>query len=253
MGRLDDKVAVILGASDERSIGAATARRFVSEGGKVVLAARGLEGVQKVAEQTGGIAVACDITNESDLANLAKTAKDNYGRVDVGVNYAGANFHSSISDGNANDFRKASEIHFVGPAMFFKHMAKEMTDGGSLITTSSLTVLTAQPGLSAYAGSKAATDQMVRIAAVELGGQNIRVNAIAPGLTKTAMTETYFEMEGLRRGYLKEIPLGRFSTVDDIANAALWLASDEAFITGQVLDITGGQSLRRLPRPDEIA
>ena len=253
MGRLDNKVAVILGASDERSLGAATARRFAQEGAEIVVAARNLEGLQKVAESVNGTAIGCDITNEDDLAHLAKSAREIYGDLHIGINYAGAGFVGPIAKAQAEDFRKSSELHFVGPAMFFKHMAAEMKNGGSLMTTSTLTALTAPPGMAAYAGSKAGTDQMVRIAAGEFGPQNIRVNAIAPGFTNTAMTEAYFAMENVRTAYLKEIPLGRFVTVDDIANAALWLASDEAFITGQVIDITGGQSLRRLPRPDELS
>jgi NAD(P)-dependent dehydrogenase (short-subunit alcohol dehydrogenase family) len=121
-----------------------------------------------------------------------------------------------------------------------------------MITTSSLTALAAPPGLAAYAATKRGVDQMVRIAAVEYGSRGIRVNAIAPGFTRSAMTEGYFALPTLEGAFLREIPLGRLVTVNDIANAALWLASDEAFITGQVLDITGGQSLRRVPTNEEM-
>src|SRR5690606_4431667 len=133
-----------------------------------------------------------------------------------------------------------------------KQMAARMADGGSLITTSSLTALLAPPGLAAYAGTKKGVDQVVRIAAVEYGARGIRVNAIAPGFTESGMTAGYFDYPSIPRAFLKEVLLGRLTTVEDIANAALWLASDEAFITGQVLDITAGQSLRRTPTQEEM-
>lgn len=253
MGRLQGKRVVILGASDARSLGAATAKRITAEGAKVIVAARRLEGLEAVAKATGAIPIRCDITNEQDLADLAQKAVDKFGGLDVAINYAGVEVQGAILEASADDFRRASDVHFVGAAMFFKHMAAVMKDGGSLITTSTLTAKIAPPGLSAYAGSKAATDHMVRIVAGELGPMNIRVNAIAPGFTKTAMTSAYFEMEAVKSAFLKETPLGRFVTVDDIAETALWLASDEAFVTGQVIDVTGGQSLRRMPMPEDMA
>jgi len=128
-----------------------------------------------------------------------------------------------------------------------KHMAAATTGGGSIITTSSLTVLAQAPNYAAHAGAKGGADTVVRIAANKLGERGIRVNSIVPGFTKSAMTEAYFEMEAVTKAFAKEIPLGRFVTVEDIAETALWLASDEAFVTGQRIDVTGGQSLRRVP------
>ena len=252
MGRLTGKIAVILGASDERSMGAATARRFVEEGAKVVLAARRKDAVVAIAEKVGGIGVACDITKEEDIAALVKTAVDTYGGLHIAVNYSGVASEESILEATAETLRQASDVHFVGTALFMKHMAGAMIEGGSIITTSTLTALVQAPGLSAYAGSKAGADMIMKVAANELGERNIRVNSIAPGFTKSAMTEDYFAMEAVTKAFLREMPLGRFPTVEDIANAALWLASDESFTTGQIIDITAGQSLRRIPRADEF-
>lgn len=252
MGRLEGKVAVILGASNAESMGAATARRFAQEGARLVLAARRKEAVEAVARDVGAVAVACDITVEDDLVALAKTAVDHFGRLDIAVNYAGVESGGPLIETSAETFRQAADVHFVGTALFIKQMALAMAQGGSIITASSLTVLVQAPGLSAYAGSKGGADALVRVAANELGERNIRVNAIAPGFTKSAMTAGYFGAEAVTRAFLKEIPLGRFATVDDIANSALWLASDEALVTGQVIDVTAGQSLRRTPRPDEF-
>lgn len=94
---------------------------------------------------------------------------------------------------------------------------------------------------------------MMRIAACELGERGIRVNSIAPGFTRSSMTEGYFSIPTLEGAFLREIPLKRLSTVDDVANAVLWLASDEsAATTGQIIDVTAGQSLRRTPNSQEI-
>jgi len=253
MGRLEGKVAIILGASDERSMGAATARRFAQEGARLVLAARRKEAVDAIAGSLGALAVRCDITSEAEIAALAKAAVDRYGRLDAAVNYAGISVSESILDSTPEALKASCDVHFVGTVLFMKHMALAMKDGGSIITTSSLTVLAQAPGYAAYAGAKGGADVAVRIAANELGERNIRVNSIAPGFTKSAMTEDHFAVEAVTRAFLKEIPLGRFATVDDVAEVALWLASDEAFVTGQRIDVTAGQSLRRVPLASEFA
>ena len=167
MGRLDGKVVVILGASDERSMGAATARRFAKEGAKLVLAARRLDALEPIAAGVKGIAVACDITKEADLERLARTAVDKFGKLDVAINYAGVNMAAPLSEVTREALMQSCEVHLVGTALFFKHMGAKLSDGGAMITTSSLTALTAPPGLAAYAAAKRGVDQMVRIAAIE--------------------------------------------------------------------------------------
>lgn len=260
MARLDGKVAVILGASDPRSMGAATARRFAAEGAKLVLAARRLDAVAAVAAELGATPVACDITNEAQLAALAKVAVETYGKLDIAINYAGIDSGgASVLETSADMLRQNAEVHFVGTGLFIKQMALAMlpfengSGGGSIITASSLTVLVQAPGQGAYAGSKGGADVLVKIAANELGERGIRVNSLAPGFTKSAMTEGYFAIPAVTNAFLREMPLGRFPTVDDVANTALWLASDEAFVTGQRIDVTAGQALRRTPRADEFA
>jgi NAD(P)-dependent dehydrogenase (short-subunit alcohol dehydrogenase family) len=253
MGRLKDKVVVILGASDEKSMGAATARRFAKEGAKLILSARRLDKLETIAKSLGGLAVKCDIKKEADIAALADMAIATHGRLDVAINYSGVNSAASILEVTQQALLEACEVHFIGAALFIKHMAAKMKVGGSIITTSSLTALVAPAGLSAYAGSKRGTDQVVRIAAGELGGLGIRVNSLAPGFTRSAMTEGYFAIPTLEAAFVREIPLKRLSTVDDIADAALWLASDESrSTTGQIIDVTAGQSLRRTPTPQEM-
>jgi NAD(P)-dependent dehydrogenase (short-subunit alcohol dehydrogenase family) len=143
-------------------------------------------------------------------------------------------------------------VHLIGTTLFIKHMAARMSDGGSVVTTSSQTALLAPPGLAAYAGTKAGADHIVRIAAVEYGGQNIRVNSLSPGFTPSAMTEGFLAIPSIRQAFLNEIPMGKLPSTEDMANAALWLLSDESFMTGRMLDISGGQTLRRVPTATEM-
>lgn len=253
MPRLEGKIAIILGASDERSMGYATAKRFVDEGAKVVLAARRGDAVKAIAAKLGGTGLVCDITREEDIAALARFALDTHGALDIAINFSGGDVSESILESTAEALRRSSEVHFVGAVLFMKHMAASMARGGSIILTSSLTVVAQAPNYAAYAGAKGGADIAVRIAANELGERGIRVNTIVPGFTRSAMTDAYFEMEAVTKAFAKEIPLGRFVTVSDIAATALWLASDEAFVTGQRIDVTGGQSLRRVPLPIDFA
>ena len=189
--------------------------------------------------------------NGDPLEALAAHAVKTFGTLDIAVNYAGIEVSAPILDVTAEDLRRSSDVHFVGATLFIKQMARVMAAGGSIMTASSLTILVQAPGQAAYAGAKGGADVVVRIAANELGEKGIRVNSIAPGFTRSAMTEAYFEMEAVRRAFLKEMPLGRFPTVEDVAEVALWLGSDEAFVTGQRIDVTAGQALRRVPLASE--
>ena len=253
MSRLKDKVVIILGASDERSMGASTAKRFAAEGARLVLAARRIDKVKEIAEPLGAVSVACDIGEEKDLEMLADVAVSSFGRLDGAVNFSGINLQAPILEVTRDDLESCCRVHFIGTTLFFKHMARRMEHGGSLVTASSLTAVVSPPGLSAYSGTKKGVDQVVRIAANELGELGIRVNSIAPGFTRSGMTEDYFAVPTLEPAFLNEIPLGRLGTIEDIANAALWLVSDESrSTTGQVIDCTSGQSLRRTPTSQEL-
>ncbi|MBW2942432.1 SDR family oxidoreductase [Zhongshania aquimaris] len=251
--RLANKVIVILGVSDERSMAATTARRLNEEGAKLVLAGRQIDRVTAIANSLdAAIPIACDITKETQLEALAAAAISHYGQLDGAINFAGIDVSAAIADTTEAMLKQASDVHFTGAALFIKHMAAVMQSGGSIVTTSTQASIIPPPGLGAYGGSKAGADQLVRIAAVEYGPQNIRVNSLAPGFTATAMTANYFQDNSIENAFLKEIPLGRLPTSADLANAALWLLSDEAFITGQLIDISGGQTLRRIPTPQEM-
>ncbi len=253
MGTLDGKVAVVLGASGEGSMGQATARRFAAEGAKVVVAARRKAPCEKLADELDGVAVQCDIRNDEDLAALAETAVNKYGRLDAAINFAGINSSNAIKDLTAENLRDITDIQFIGPLLFMRYMAEKMTAGGSVILISTLTGYVQPPGLAAYAGTKRGIDYAQRIAAVEYGPQQIRFNTIVPGFVKTEMTAGAFGVPGLSDAFVKETPLGRLGTVDDIADVARFLASDESrMLTGECIQVNGGHYLRRIPTQEEM-
>ncbi len=250
MATLEGKTAVVLGASGESNLGTGIARRFAAEGANVVVAARRREALEKLAGEIGGTAVTCDVTREDDIESLFRTAADTYGGVDVAVYSAGIHAPGLIADITADDIRPTLETSFVGALLFFKHAAAAMTGGGSVITISSLTARLPGPGLAAYAGARAGIDFALKVAAVEYGPQKVRFNSIAAGLIETDMTSGFFTMDNIIEAHIRETPCGRMGTVDDIAEAALFLADEtkSGYINGQLLDLAGGQQMGHLPR-----
>lgn len=247
MGRFADKVAIVLGASDRASIGGATARRLAAEGAKVIVAARRLEQSQRLADEIGGEAKRCDIKSEQEIAALADYAVERFGRLDIAVNCVGEAVMGYIAETDEATLRRATDLHYIGPFLFIKHMAREMDRGGSIVTVSSITATLTFPNHAAYMGAKAGTDHLVRIAATEFGKRGIKVNSVSPGFTESPMTKAFLEIPGVREAFEAEIPLGRLNTVDDVAAAILWLSSDEAYLTGQNFHPSGGNTLTRLP------
>ena len=143
-------------------------------------------------------------------------------------------------------------LQFIGPFYFFQAMIGAMTQGGSIIRISSATATIMLNDHAAYMGAKAGTDHVIRCVANEFGERGIRANSISPGLTDTPMTAGAKQTPGVFEAFAAAYPLGRVGTSDDIAAAAVWLASDECFMTGQNLQVNGGLTLRRNPNRDEI-
>jgi len=250
MKTLTGKTAVILGASGSSNFGSAIARRLAAEGADVVVAARRQEPLEQLASELGGMAVSCDVTNETDIEQLFAIAQEKYGRVDIAVYSAGMHAGAVIAELSAEDIRPTLEVSFVGALLFFKHAAAAMTEGGSVITISSLTARIPGPGLATYSGARAGIDYAIKVAAVEYAARRVRFNSIAAGLIKTDMTDAFFDMEPVIQGHLDATPAGRMGTLDDMAEAAVFLADDQrsGYINGQVLDLSGGQQMGHLPR-----
>jgi NAD(P)-dependent dehydrogenase (short-subunit alcohol dehydrogenase family) len=145
------------------------------------------------------------------------------------------------------------DLQFKGPFFFFQAMIEAMDKGGSIIQISSATATIMLNDHAAYMGTKAGTDHVIRCVANEFGVRGIRANSISPGLTETPMTGGNLNaVPGLLDAFVPCYPLGRIGTPDDIAAAAVWLASDECFLTGQNLQVNGGLTLRRNPSRQEI-
>jgi len=249
MGQLDNKVAVVIGASGQKNFGSSIARRLAKAGAKVVVSARRIEPLQMLATEIGGLAVGCDITDESQIENLFAQAKEAYGQLDIAVNCSGGLGGGPIAEVTAEDMRPTLEVSFIGAILLFKHAAAAMDNGGSIITISSLTARLPGPGLGIYAGARAGIDYTLKVAAIEYAGKKIRFNSIAAGLIETDMTAGLFATPGIVDLFTQAIPAGRMGTVDDVAEAALWLADDNAsgFVNGQLIDLAGGQQMGRLP------
>ena len=196
----------------------------------------------------------CDITQKADVEALAAAAKSAYGRVDIAVNCTGWGLMVKLMDTTEEQIDRLTALQFKGTYFFLQSFVAAIADsgGGSVITMSSASVYALLHHHAAYIGTKAGADALMRCFANEFGGKHVRVNSIAPGLTATPMTEKEVHMPGLEEAFIKEYPLGRIGTTTDVANAALWLASDESFVTGQVLQVNGGLTLRRNPTPRDI-
>jgi len=257
MGRLAGKTAVVLGASSAGNMGQHIARRFLAEGARVLVAGRKAEVLADFAQETGCEWAACDLTDEASVDALAQAASDKLGGIDIAVNATGWGLLKPFLDVTRNELEAMTALQFIGPHQFFQAMIRKMARslggrGGSIIQISSATAQIMLNDHAAYMGTKAGTDHVIRCVANEFGKDGIRANSISPGLTDTPMTSEAKQVPGLFDAFLAGYPLGRIGTSDDIAAAAVFLASDECFMTGENLQVNGGLTLRRNPSADEI-
>lgn len=245
---LQGKVAIVTGAS--RGIGEAIARSYAQAGAKVVLSARKLEGLEKVAaslRESGAeaTAVACHGGDPAQIQALVQQAIERYGKVDVLVNNAATNPHfGPMLSIEWPAFDKTFEVNVRGYFAAAKAVAEHLIARGApgaIINISSILGLTAGPLQGAYAMTKAAVISMTKTLAVELGPNQIRCNAIAPGFVQTKFSSALVESEEIRGMILNKTPLQRIGQPDDISGLALYLASDAAsFVTGAVFTADGG-------------
>lgn len=254
MNRLQGKIAVVLGAAGEGNMGQVMARRFAAEGATVVVAGRQLAPLEALAAEIGGLAVACDITDKHSVLALVERTVSAYGRVDVAVNATGWGLMGKVLDTTEEQLDRIAALQFKGPYFFLQAVVPAMVKagGGSIIFITSASVYRVLQHHAAYIATKAAGDALMRCFANEFGSKGVRVNSIAPGLTSTPMTQKDVGVPGLEEAFVREYPLGRIGTPDDVADAALWLAGDECFMTGEVLQANGGLMLRRNPQPADI-
>ena len=254
--RLCEKTALITGGAS--GIGLGIAEKYVAEGANVVLVdldAFKLEEAKQKLGEACDVAVA-NVTVESDVQRAVKLAVTRFGRLDIGVNAAGVGSLAPIVDLSYEEFSKIVDLCLKGVFLSMKYEAKQMTAQGSpaaIINISSLNSIQPAEGYAAYCSAKAGVNMLTKVGAMELGPDGIRVNAIAPGLINTPQTAPIFEMEPLYNAYLENTPMGRSGTIDDVANAALFLASDDSsWIAGDTLVVDGAAHTKRYPEMGKI-
>jgi NAD(P)-dependent dehydrogenase (short-subunit alcohol dehydrogenase family) len=243
---MSERVAVVIGGAS--GLGKATALALHAEGYQVTVADRDGDGAKAVAAEFGGIGEAVDVTDEAGVEALFSGVKKRDGAVHTVVNTAGLSSWSPIVDHDVAEWRRVVDINLVGAFIVLKHAGRVVADGGTLISLTSLNGRQPGAGLSAYCAAKAGLSMLTQVAALELAPRQVRVNAIAPGLVMTPLTEGMQGIPGVTEDYVENTPLGRAGTPEEIAAAAVYLSSDQArWITGEVLDINGGAHMLRYP------
>ena len=245
MANLKGKVAVVTGAS--KGIGAGIAERFGAEGAKVVVNyssdRAGAEKVVAKIKQAGGeaIAVQGSVSKKQDVERIFAEAKKAFGKLDILVNNAGVYEFKPLEEIDEAHYRRIFDTNVLGLIYASQAAAKAMNGSGSIVNVSSIASKTPPPGGSVYAGTKGAVDVITRTLALELGPRKIRVNALAPGFTITEGVKSTGADQAFGEYALTRTPLGRAGEPDDIAKAAVFLASDDSgWITGEEILVGGG-------------
>ena len=250
--RLQGKVAIITGAGS--GIGRASALLFAAEGAKLVLGDKtdAVRDVAKAIVASGGQATAfqMDAGVEADVANLVAAALTAYGRLDVAFANAGiAGGMASIFEATSELWTEVLRVNLIGPWLMVKHAGKAMADaghGGSIICTASVAGIRSGAGGPAYSASKAGVINLAMVSAQQLCETGVRVNAICPGLTETGMTAptfNYAKDKGVTHKLGRLNPLRRAAQPEELANVALFLASDQSsYVNGQAIAVDGGLS-----------
>ena len=240
--QLDDKVALVTGAAS--GFGEGIARRYAAEGAGVVVADLNDQMGRKVAEEIGGAYVHADVSDRDDVRGMIGTAIERYGRLDVMVNNAGVtHVNRPMLEVGEDEFDRIFEVNVKAIYLAAMEAVPLMRaqGGGCIINTASTAGLRPRPGLTWYNASKGAVITMTKSMAAELGPDKIRVNALCPVAGDTPLLPSFLGANS-REAFEATVPLGRLSTSEDVAKAALWLASDEAsFITGVALEVDGGR------------
>lgn len=257
MERLNGKRTVILGAASPGNMAQVTARRFAAEGAAVLVAGRREDPLRSLSEEIRGEWALCDITSREEVQALAATARQRLGGVDVAINATGWGLLKPLLEVAEEELEAIVALQFKGVHHFLQAFVAAMLandpPGGSIIQISSATTQVPIGNHAAYIGTKAGSEALIRCVANDFGAQGIRANVVSPGLTDTPMTERAMATPGLEAAFTGRYPLGRIGTSEDVAAACVFLASDEAFLTGQNLQANGGLTLRGNPQAAEVA
>jgi 3-oxoacyl-[acyl-carrier protein] reductase len=243
---LAGKIAVVTGGA--QGLGLAIAERFVDEGARVVLGDVNLEATQAAAAKLGGdkiaIAVRCDVTSGDDVDALIGAALDGFGALDIMINNAGITRDATMRKMTEDQFDQVIAVHLKGTWNGLRKAAAVMRENksGTIVNMSSISGKVGMVGQTNYSAAKAGIVGMTKAASKELAHLGVRVNAIQPGLIRSAMTEAM--PQRIWDSKVAEVPMGRAGEPEEIANVALFLASDlSSYMTGTVLEVTGGRHL----------
>lgn len=248
--RLEGKVIFVTGASS--GIGAAAAKLFAKEGAKVAVAARRLDKLNALVEEIkaaghDATAVECDVTSEESVERAIQATVEKFGSLDGAFNSAGLPpIHAPIHEVKMEDYDSGHATNLRGVVICIKHEVRAMlkTGGGSIVSTSSVGALVAAPANSIYAASKWGLSGVTKCAAMDYVRQGIRINAVAPGPTRSEMFDNLWPDEERKNLVAERFPMNYIAEADDIARAALFLFSEESrWTTGTVLACDGGRSI----------
>jgi len=244
MGAFEGKVAVVTGAA--RGIGQAIAKRLAQEGADVAICDLQVEWLAETAGIVQGfgrkaLPLAVDVGDSSAVNACINEVVKVFGKVDIMVNNAGITKDTLLVRMSDEDWDAVLRVNLKGTFLFSRAVAKHMMKqrGGAIVNIASISGIIGTAGQANYAASKAGVIALTKTTAHELAGRGVRANAIAPGFISSKMTDAL--SEDVRNQYLSQIPLGRFGTVNDIANAVVFLASEQSsYMTGQTLNVNGG-------------
>lgn len=243
---LTDQTAVVTGGA--QGLGFAIAQRFIAEGARVVLGDVNPEATEAAAEKLGGRSVAravrCDVTSDAEVDALVAAAVDGFGGLDIMVNNAGITRDATLRKMTEDQFDDVIAVHLKGTWNGLRAAAAVMREAksGAIVNMSSISGKVGMVGQTNYSAAKAGIVGMTKAAAKELAYLGVRVNAIQPGLIRSAMTEAM--PQRIWDSKVAEVPMGRAGEPDEVARVALFLASDlSSYITGTVMEVTGGRHL----------
>ncbi len=242
MGRLDNKIAIITGGAS--GIGEQMVDLFSRKGATVIAADINESALEKASQKENVFGMKLNVASDEDWKALAEEVNNRFGRIDILVNNAGISSEKPFQEIDLNDWQKMLSINGFGPFAGIKHVAPYMAaqGNGSIINISSYTAQIGQ-GFNHYSASKGAVRALSKAAATTFGRQGVRVNTLFPGIIETPMTQSLSTSKELLGRLIQATPLQRLGQPEDIANAALFFASDESsYITGSELVIDGGFS-----------
>ena len=245
--RLKNKIAIVTGGGS--GFGAGIVKKFIQEGAKVVVADINLENAEKVAMDSGGFAVEVDVSNSLSFKNLVDKTLEKFGKIEIMVNNAGiTHLPNSMEDISEAEFDKIFAVNSKSVFFSAKYLVPKMTSigGGNILNVASTAGISPRPNLSWYNATKGWMISATKAMAIELASKRIRVNALAPVAGETPLLKSFMggDTPEKREKFLSTIPIGRFSTPNDMGNAACFLCSEEAsMITGVVLQVDGGRCI----------